>query len=132
MIIVARRHQEWLRDVYDRQRNAVFPDTAFNEGRFWLDIFKGKQPLSGILVAGILVLVVWVLALIVGISIEKNGGSFWENISIAFVRWFLAIGLLAGFLMVFSLARKLERRRTAKLKTRARRHSTNTSKHTNR
>jgi hypothetical protein len=129
---MARRYQEWLRDVYDRQRNTIFPDTAFNEGRFWRNLFKGGQPLGGIQVAGILVLVVWVVALVVGISIEKNGSSFWENISIAFVRWLLAIGLLAGFLMVFGLARRWERRRAMKLKTRAGRHSTNTSNHTNR
>jgi hypothetical protein len=129
---MAKKHQEWLRDVYDRQRNTVFPDTAFNEGRFWRNLFEGRQRLSGIQTAGILVLVVWVLALVVGFSIEEKGGSFWETILIAFVRWFLAIGLIAGFLMVFGLARRLERRRTMKLKTRAGRHSTNTSKHSNR
>jgi uncharacterized BrkB/YihY/UPF0761 family membrane protein len=112
---MARRHQEWLRDVYDRQRNTVFPDTAASEARFWRNLFNGTRTLSGVQIAGVLVLVVWVLALVVGFSIEEKGGSFWETITIAFVRWSLAIGLLAGFLMVFGLARRLERRRTMKL-----------------
>ena len=129
---MTRRHQEWLQDVYDRQRNTVFPDTASNEGRFWRNLFGGGQSLTAIQVVGILVLAVWVLALVVGISIEKNGGSFWENISIAFVRWFLAIGLLGGFLIVFDIARRLEQRRAMKLKTRAGRHSRSTSNHANR
>ena len=80
MIIMARRHQEWLRDVYDRQRNTVFPDTAANEARFWRNLFNRTRTLSGIQVAGVLVLVAWVIALVVGISIEKNGGPSWDDI----------------------------------------------------
>jgi uncharacterized membrane protein (DUF485 family) len=34
--------QEWERDVRNRQRNIVFPDTNLNEGRFYRNIASGK------------------------------------------------------------------------------------------
>jgi hypothetical protein len=34
--------QEWERDVLNRQRNIVFPDTNLNQGRFYRNIASGK------------------------------------------------------------------------------------------
>src|SRR6185503_10824970 len=34
--------KEWERDVINRQRNIVFPDTNLNEGRFYRNIASGK------------------------------------------------------------------------------------------
>jgi hypothetical protein len=34
--------QAWERDVLNRQRNIVFPDTNLNEGRFYRNIASGK------------------------------------------------------------------------------------------
>jgi hypothetical protein len=34
--------KEWERDVVNRQRNIVFPDTILNEGRFYRNIASGK------------------------------------------------------------------------------------------
>jgi hypothetical protein len=34
--------KEWERDVINRQRNIVFPDTILNEGRFYRNIASGK------------------------------------------------------------------------------------------
>jgi hypothetical protein len=34
--------KEWERDVLNRQRNIVFPDTNLNEGRFYRNIASGK------------------------------------------------------------------------------------------
>lgn len=34
--------QEWERDVRNRQRNIVFPDTVLNEGRFYRNIASGN------------------------------------------------------------------------------------------
>lgn len=126
---MARRHEEWLRDVYDRQQNTVFPDTASNEARFWRNLFNGTRTLSSVQIAGVLVLAVWVLALVVAITIEKSGGSLWENVLIGLVRWALAIAILGGFLIVFGLARALEQRRALKLKTRPGHDSRNTGNH---
>src|SRR5436305_9333471 len=38
--------KEWERDVVNRQRNIVFPDTNLNEGRFYRNIASGKAVLS--------------------------------------------------------------------------------------
>jgi hypothetical protein len=37
---------EWLRDIDARQRNIVFPDTVQNKGRFWRNLYHGKEPLN--------------------------------------------------------------------------------------
>ncbi len=126
---MSRRHEEWLRDVTDRQRNIVFPDTAANEARFWRNLFNGKRTLNGVQFAGVVVLAVAVLALVVGISTENFGGSLLANVLDALVRWALAFAILGGFLVVFGFARRLERKRALMLKTKPGSHSRNTSKH---
>lgn len=38
--------KEWERDVVNRQRNIVFPDTNLNTGRFYRNIASGKAVFS--------------------------------------------------------------------------------------
>jgi hypothetical protein len=38
--------KDWERDVINRQRNIVFPDTNLNEGRFYRNIASGKAIFS--------------------------------------------------------------------------------------
>jgi hypothetical protein len=38
--------KEWERDVINRQRNIVFPDTNLNQGRFYRNIASGKAVFS--------------------------------------------------------------------------------------
>jgi hypothetical protein len=38
--------KDWERDVANRQRNIVFPDTNLNEGRFYRNIASGKAVFS--------------------------------------------------------------------------------------
>ena len=38
--------KNWERDVINRQRNIVFPDTNLNEGRFYRNIASGKAVFS--------------------------------------------------------------------------------------
>lgn len=38
--------KEWERDVLNRQRNIVFPDTNLNEGRYYRNIASGKAIFS--------------------------------------------------------------------------------------
>jgi hypothetical protein len=38
--------KDWERDVTNRQRNIVFPDTNLNEGRFYRNIASGKAVFS--------------------------------------------------------------------------------------
>src|SRR5215831_17034289 len=38
--------KDWERDVINRQRNIVFPDTNLNEGRFYRNLASGKAVFS--------------------------------------------------------------------------------------
>ena len=38
--------KDWERDVINRQRNIVFPDTNLNEGRFYRNIASGRAVFS--------------------------------------------------------------------------------------
>jgi hypothetical protein len=40
------RLRAWERDIINRQRNIVFPDTVLNEGRFYRNIASGKAVFS--------------------------------------------------------------------------------------
>ena len=42
---VLRSRKEWLKDVNERQRNLVFPDTLRNEMRFWRNLGSGAEDL---------------------------------------------------------------------------------------
>jgi hypothetical protein len=52
--------KEWERDLINRQRNIVFPDTNLNEGRFYRNIASGKAVFSAGQKAGLLVIVLFV------------------------------------------------------------------------
>ena len=55
--------REWERDVINRQRNIVFPDTMLNQGRFYRNIASGKaiftrgQRISLLAIVGFFILV---------------------------------------------------------------------------
>ena len=36
---------EWERDIRNRQRNIVFPDTVLNQGNFYRTLFRDKKSL---------------------------------------------------------------------------------------
>jgi hypothetical protein len=55
--------QEWERDVRNRQRNIVFPDTVLNEGRFYRNIASGKAVFSLGQRLSLLIIVVFFMAL---------------------------------------------------------------------
>ena len=38
--------KDWERDIINRQRNIVFPDTMLNEGRFYRNIASGRAVFS--------------------------------------------------------------------------------------
>jgi len=52
--------KEWERDVVNRQRNIVFPDTNLNEGRFYRNIASGSAVFSVGQKVCLLVIVVFV------------------------------------------------------------------------
>ena len=55
--------QAWERDVLNRQRNIVFPDTVMNEGRYYRNIASGKavytlgQKISLLAIVGLMAIV---------------------------------------------------------------------------
>ena len=45
-MIPSMKLKDWERDVINRQRNIVFPDTNLNEGRFYRNLASGKAVFS--------------------------------------------------------------------------------------
>ncbi|HET9839990.1 MAG TPA: hypothetical protein VFR84_17310 [Candidatus Angelobacter sp.] len=62
-MIYAMSLKDWERDVINRQRNIVFPDTVLNEGRFYRNIVYGKALSSTGLRISVLVLLIYALSL---------------------------------------------------------------------
>jgi hypothetical protein len=65
-----RKHEDWLRDLHERQRNFVFPDTVRNVGGFWRGIYE--QKLNLVQSVGLIILVLFYVTLLVG-SLPKVG-----------------------------------------------------------
>jgi hypothetical protein len=93
--------KKWERDVLNRQRNIVFPDTVLNEGRFYRNIVYGRavfslgQKISLLVVPAFYLITASVeLAGIISQVLSKNkhhGQSFADEFVILFL-------LLWGFL----------------------------------
>ena len=67
--------KEWERDVLNRQRNIVFPDTNLNEGRFYRNIASGKAVFSRGQKASLLVIALYFL-LIFSVALASAIGQF--------------------------------------------------------
>jgi high-affinity Fe2+/Pb2+ permease len=68
-----RESEEWARDIEDRQRNVVFPDTVQNEARFWRNI--GNQRWTPTTVIGLAILALFAggfLAVYVIASVQEG------------------------------------------------------------
>lgn len=61
MISLPMSLQAWERDVLNRQRNIVFPDTVMNEGRYYRNIASGKAMYTLGQKIGLLVVVGYVM-----------------------------------------------------------------------
>jgi hypothetical protein len=104
-----RKQNEWMRDVNERQRNFVFPDTARNLGGFWRGI--QTQKLNPVQSVGLLILVLFYVALFVGlVAAHWPAGpeSFWEKIFYGYGPYVL----LSLPLVVFFLALHWRMRRS--------------------
>jgi hypothetical protein len=62
--------KEWERDVINRQRNIVFPDTNLNQGRFYRNIASGKTVFS----RGQKVSLLLILAFFIGVNAVDFAG----------------------------------------------------------
>jgi hypothetical protein len=83
--------QEWFRDIEARQHNVVFPDTAENEGRFWRNLYTGKQKPTVTQSIGIVIMAIMVLALV---FITRY----------AVIQWAFALGVLGAFMLLIKWA----------------------------
>ena len=71
-----KQREKWLRDVQDRQRNVVFPETLANETRFWRNIGRGKP--SVLTWAGLIILAFFVFGfLAITLVISTREGVTW-------------------------------------------------------
>lgn len=86
-----RQHEEFLRDVDDRQRNIIFPDTVQNEARFWRNL--GSPAFNTPAKIGFALIVLFFYG---------TAGTFIVGIVREDVRWKQELlTLLLGFLFIF-------------------------------
>jgi hypothetical protein len=101
--------QEWERDVRNRQRNIVFPDTNLNEGRFYRNIASGKAVFSRGQKISLLVVPAYYLIIaslqIAGIIRQVLSENKDQGQSVGFDLWIFLL-LLGGFLFWTFLALK--------------------------
>ena len=104
--------EQWMRDVQDRQRNVVFPETLANETRLWRNILNGNATALtwiGLAVVGINVFGL----LVVFLKMLKNGGGLWVGI----LEMVLIFGPIFG-LIVWATRRNLRKLENSRHKSR--------------
>jgi hypothetical protein len=101
--------QEWERDVCNRQRNIVFPDTNLNEGRFYRNIASGKAVFSQGQKISLLIVPAYYLIIaslqLAGIIRQVLSENKHQGQSVGFDFWIFLL-LLGGFLFWTFLALK--------------------------
>ncbi len=106
-----RSRKEWLKDVNERQRNLVFPDTLRNEMRFWRNLGSGAGRLTKAQAIGVALLFAAPLGVIVSEAARRyryaGPGSVFDRLAGAFgysVLFLLFLG--AVFLLIGWRARR--------------------------
>jgi hypothetical protein len=66
--------KDWERDVINRQRNIVFPDTVLNEGRFYRNLASGKA----VFTLGQRISLLGIVGYVIFINALNFAGSFGE------------------------------------------------------
>ena len=92
--------KEWERDVINRQRNIVFPDTAENEARFWRNVLSGKRPLTVAQKIGLGILLLGASTLVALTFTSYDQGPWRSRLLGTAVDWGFALALLGGFLLL--------------------------------
>jgi hypothetical protein len=101
---------EWLRDIDARQRNIVFPDTVQNEGRFWRNIYSGKQSLTLSQWVGILIVLATLLVCLT--TLWPRGEDLWWHKLINGYAIFAALTI--AFLTFIIVGNRRARRKVSK------------------
>lgn len=104
------RRDEWMREMHYRQRNIVYPETAFNAARFWRNLSSRKYPfrVGQQVCFAILILIVIPPVLAVGLGTlayfvrEETSISDWIGLLPVLPLFaFYAIVFVRGFKAVF-------------------------------
>lgn len=110
----SRKREEWLRDIEERQRNVVFPDTVNNEARFWRNIIQGKQRLTVVQRVGIGIFVLSVGTLVFLITFAWNDPLApvfsWSKLLTGGFNWLVGFGVIGIFLLIFRLSQSASRK----------------------
>jgi hypothetical protein len=110
----SRKREEWLRDIEERQRNIVFPDTVNNEARFWRNIIEGKQRLTVVQRVGIVIFVLSVGTLVFLITFAWNDPLTpvfsWSKLLTGGFNWLVGFGVIGIFLLIFRLSQRASRK----------------------
>jgi len=93
-----------MKDVRERQRNVVFPDTLRNEVSGWRRLMTSKQPLSIVQTVGIGLLflamgvVLWV---VISDKLRRSAGSsFFDRVFGGFGDWIVLFAILGAFFLL--------------------------------
>jgi len=98
-----KQHEQWMRDVQDRQRNLSFPETLANETRLWRNILNGNA--TALTWAGLAVLGISVFGLLVVLlKMLHDAGGLWLGI----LEMALIFGPIFG-LIVWATRRNLQK-----------------------
>lgn len=109
--------ERWHRDVDDRQRNIVFPDTAANESRFWRNLISGRRKLSVTQIIGIAIMYLTLAAVVydlVSTQLRASDaqGNLWERIVGNFGVWIAVVGIAVGLVAIGQLVSRHTSRHT--------------------
>jgi ABC-type nickel/cobalt efflux system permease component RcnA len=99
-----KQHEQWLRDVQDRQRSVVFPETLANETRLWRNILNGNATT-----------LTWAGLAIFGLFVFSFIGFFLNILIQAGAVWVVALATLLVFGPIFGLIVWATRRNLRKL-----------------
>jgi len=78
--------EQWLRDIEERQRNVVFPDTVQNEARFWRNL--QDSPRKALTTIGLAVLAIFVASYLTVFSVATiQAHKFWAFVLAALLVW---------------------------------------------
>jgi hypothetical protein len=102
--VMRRRREEWLRDIEERQRNIVFPDTVQNEGRFWRNLTTRTQRLTKAQIFGIALFYILLLGMVSNEAVRRfrfaGSGSVFDRLIAAFGGWAILFLLFGALFLV--------------------------------
>ena len=94
---------DWLRDIDSRQRNAVFPDTVQNEGRFWRNIWSGKTSLNLAQWAGVVILFLFLGGSVIfylRMLWPEGQASWWQKVINGYGVYVVVLGAIVAFIVI--------------------------------